>query len=72
MKITAKEFHVKLTKIIITLDKVQWFWVCNGSMIEKVKQRFDMAVTEYHLVAYNLDPKYKGINAITSYKIIYC
>lgn len=36
--------------------------VCNDSMIEKVQKRFDMAVTEYHLLAYILDPKYRGIN----------
>lgn len=30
-------------------------------MVEKVQKRFDMAVTEYHLIAYVLDPKYRGI-----------
>ncbi|CAI6373866.1 unnamed protein product [Macrosiphum euphorbiae] len=35
--------------------------VCNDSMVEKVQKRFDMAVNEYHFIAYVLDPKYRGI-----------
>lgn len=32
----------------------------NSSMINSFNERFDMALTEYHLLAYILDPRYCG------------